>query len=128
MAFTPISPDSIAPPLGLYTHGLEVPGGSKMIVISGQVGNNPDGSVPPDFASQAKNAWSNCQAILAEKGLGLEHVVKINHFLTRSADIPEYATLRPDMLGDARPCSTLLVVAGLAKSEFLIEVEMVAAV
>jgi 2-iminobutanoate/2-iminopropanoate deaminase len=40
------SPDSVAEPFGPYSHAVEVPPGSRMLYISGEVGANPEGIVP----------------------------------------------------------------------------------
>lgn len=121
------NPDTIAPPLGAYSQGVEHPADARVVYLAGQVGIEKDGTVPADFDAQARLAWSNCTAILEAHGMSLADVVKINHFLTRTEDIPAYAEMRPGLLGEARPASTLLVVAGLARPDLLIEVEMVAA-
>jgi len=120
-------PETVAPPLGAYSHAVEIAAGARVMHLAGQVGIAKDGSVPADFRAQAELAWANCVAILVDNGMTLNDVVKINHFITRPDDIPEYAAIRPGLLGDARPASTLLVVAGLARPDLLIEVEMIAA-
>jgi enamine deaminase RidA (YjgF/YER057c/UK114 family) len=58
----------------------------------------------------------------------MKDVVKITHFLTDAKNLPVYNEVRSKFLGEERPCSTLLIVAGLASPHFLIEVEMVAAI
>lgn len=120
-------PDTVAPPLGAYSHAVEIDPGARVMHLAGQVGMAQDGTVPADFKGQAELAWANCIAILKANGMTLDDVVKINHFITRTEDIPEYGTIRPGLLGEARPASTLLVVAGLAAPNLLIEVEMIAA-
>ena len=87
----------------------------------------PDGNVPEDFASQAENAWTNCMRILEHNGMRMKDVVKITHFITDAANLPAYNEVRLKFLGKDKPASTLLIVAGLARPELLIEVEMVAA-
>ena len=47
--------------------------------------------------------------------------------LTRAEDIAAYRQIRDRMLGNVAPASTLMIVAGLAAPELLIEVEGVAA-
>ena len=54
-------------------------------------------------------------------------VVKVTQYLTRAEDIPAYAKVRTQYLGDARPASMLLVVNQLVRPEFLMEVEIIAA-
>ena len=120
-------PETIAPPLGAYAHGVEIPTNSKITFTAGQVGIDPDGNVPGDFVSQAENAWNNCMKILEHNGMRMKDVVKINHFITDPANLPAYNDVRTRYLGKDKPASTLLIVAGLARPDLLIEVEMVAA-
>ncbi len=43
-------PQQIHPPLGAYTHQIEVGGGERLLFMSGQVGMAPDGTVPVNQA------------------------------------------------------------------------------
>ena len=121
-------PETIHPPIGAYAHAIEVPESAKTMFIAGQVGIDVDGNVPADFAAQADLAWRNLMAILEFNGMRMKDVVKITHFLTDAADIPAYNEVRSKYLGEERPASTLLIVAGLARPDLLVEVEMVAAI
>jgi len=121
------NPSAIAAPLGKYTHAIEVADGARWLNISGQVGINPDGQVMDGFEAQCRVAYANLKAILAEAGMGFEDVVKTTVFLTDPATISAYRAIRDEFLGDHRPASTLLIVAGLASPDFLVEVEMTAA-
>ena len=120
-------PEVMQPPLGAYAHGVEVPENAKLTFVAGQVGIDFEGNLPDDFESQARNAWANCVAVLEHNRLRISDVVKITHFLTDPANIPAYSAVRAGFLGENRPTSTLLVVAGLADPKFLVEVEMIAA-
>ena len=121
-------PETIHPPIGAYAHAIEVPASAKTMFIAGQVGIDIDGNVPADFSAQADLAWRNLMAILEFNGMRMKDVVKITHFLTDAADIPAYNEVRAKYLGEERPASTLLIVAGLARPDLLVEVEMVAAI
>ncbi|MDE0058872.1 MAG: RidA family protein [Defluviicoccus sp.] len=121
-------PETIHPPIGAYAHAIEVPDSAKVMFIAGQVGIDVDGNVPADFAAQAELAWQNLMAILEFNGMRMKDVVKITHFLTDAADLPAYNEVRAKYLGEERPASTLLIVAGLARPDLLVEVEMVAAI
>ena len=123
-----IYPETIHPPIGAYAHAIEVPESAKTMFIAGQVGIDIDGNVPADFAAQADLAWRNLMAILEFNGMRMKDVVKITHFLTNPADLPAYNEVRAKYLGEERPASTLLIVAGLARPDLLVEVEMVAAI
>ncbi len=123
-----LTPSTIAPPFGRYAHGIEMPAKGALIVTSGQLGLAADGSVPADVTAQAEICFANCKAILAEAGAGPEHVIRINAYLTRREDFPAYMAARDRFLAEVAqpPASTLLIVTGFTRAEFLVEVEMTA--
>lgn len=121
------NPTGVAAPAGPYSHGVEMPGNARWLYISGQIGIAPDGSLAPDFESQADQCWRNIKTILAAAGMGVENLVKANHFLTRAEDVATYGKVRSRHLGEARPASTMLVISALARPGLLVEVEAIAA-
>jgi enamine deaminase RidA (YjgF/YER057c/UK114 family) len=124
---TQLDPATIAPPVGRYSHGMLVPAGAKLLFISGQIGSRPDGTVPADFAEQARNAWSNLLAILKEGGMSADNLVKTTAYLTRPSDLPAYREVRASVAGEVRPASVLVFVPELANPSWLFEIEAVAA-
>ncbi len=100
---------------------------SKLVFVSGQIPVAPDGTCAKDFATQARQCWRNITAVLAESGMGLGDVVKIQAFVTRNSDLETYRSIRNEMVGSNRPAHTLLVVAGLGRPEWLVELEAAAA-
>ncbi len=120
------NPATIAPPMGAYSNGISRPGGGTWLHIAGQVGVTADGTLAEGLEAQAHAAWHNVLAILANAGMGVADLVKINHYLVRAPDVAAYGAIRAGYLGDARPASTLVVVAALARAEWLVEVDAVA--
>jgi len=121
------NPRSIGAPIGTYSHGIEVPPGARWLYVAGQIGVRPDGSVPATIEEQTEAVWQNILAVLADAGMGIGDVVKITSFLTRHENFPRFAQVRAKFLGSHRPASTLLVISSLARPEFLVEVEAIAA-
>jgi len=121
------NPSSIAAPQGVYSHGIVVPPGSRLLYIAGQIGVRPDRSIGPTIQEQAETVWQNLSAVLAESGMVITDIVKLTTFLTRQENYALFAPVRAKYLGAHRPASTLVVVQSLARPEFLVEVEAVAA-
>ena len=48
-------------------------------------------------------------------------------FLTSRDDLPAFREIRTQIMGDARPASTLVIVSGLAHPDWRIEIEGAAA-
>ncbi|MBL6946480.1 MAG: RidA family protein [Rhodospirillales bacterium] len=118
-----INPSSVHPPVAAYAHAVEVPAQAKRLIVSGQLGLRPDGSLPESAEDQAEQAWRNMLAIFDEAGYQLEDMARLRIYVTDARDLPAIRIVRDRFLGNHRPASTLVVVAGLTKPEFLYEME-----
>ncbi len=123
----PLNPKSIRPPFARYSHGVEVPAGSRLVLCSGQLGVEPDDSVPDNAAGQTERCFRNIAAILGEAGLGLQDIVRVNAYVTAREHLRDYMLVRDRFFAEPPPASTLMVVSGFARPEFLVEVEVIAA-
>lgn len=124
-----LRPAEISPPFARYAHGVECPPGARLVVTSGQLALAPDGTVPEGAEAQARLCFANCAAILTEARMGPSDVIRINAFVTDRAHMQGYMAARDAWLsGVVRlPASTLVIVAGFTRPEFLVEVEVTAA-
>jgi len=126
-----LAPASIRPPFARYAHGVAVPAGWRLLVTSGQLGIGPDERVPDGAEAQARLCFAACAAILAEGGMRPQHTIRINAFVTDRAHMAGYMAARDGWLAevpeDALPASTLVIVSGFTRPEFLVEVEVTAA-
>jgi enamine deaminase RidA (YjgF/YER057c/UK114 family) len=124
-----LMPPAIRAPFARYAHGVEVPPHARLVVTSGQLGIAPDDTVPQDARAQADLCFANCTAILAEAGMTPADVIRINAYVTDRADMPAYMAARDAWLAAVTrlPASTLVIVAGFTRAEFLVEVEVTAA-
>jgi enamine deaminase RidA (YjgF/YER057c/UK114 family) len=121
------NPSTVAPPFGAYSHAIEVPPGARWLYVSGQVGVQPDGTLGADAAAQIEWAFRNLVAVLEAAGMGPADLVRLNQYLTRAEDAPLLRQVKAQVIGDVRPASTLVLVAGLASPDWRVEVEAVAA-
>ena len=113
---------------GKYSLGAEVPQGSRLFYVSGQVGVDSKGKLQAGIDKQVEQVWKNIRQVLKSGGMDFGDVVKVTVFLTDSRFIPAYRTIRDRFFAKAPyPASTLLIVAGLADPGMLVEVEVVAA-
>lgn len=120
------SPPTISPPVGNYSHSVEVPAGTRLLFISGQVPERPDGVVPEGFEAQCEAVWANVLAALAAAGLQPEHLVKVTTYLTDPSQAEANSRIRQACLGEARPALTV-VIARTLDSVWLLEIEAIAA-
>jgi enamine deaminase RidA (YjgF/YER057c/UK114 family) len=123
-----LRPAGIAAPAARYAPGVAVPAGARLVLTSGQLGVRPDGTVPEDATEQARQCLRNILAILAADGMGAEHVLRLSAFVTAREHLGAYMAARDELYrGREPPASTLVIVAGLARPEFLVEIEAIAA-
>lgn len=99
-----------------------------MLYLSGAVGFDEDGNVVgPDIRSQTRQTLENIKRILESLGSSMEKVVKTTVFLTDVADFQEmnevYASYFPK---DAPPARSTVGIAGLARADLVVEIEVIA--
>jgi 2-iminobutanoate/2-iminopropanoate deaminase len=122
-----ISPPTVVRPLSRYAQAVAVPAAFRWLYISGQIGMTPDGTLVAGFEAQARQAWAGVVALLEADGMTIDDLVKVTIYLANAGDLAASRAARDAALGDAEPASTLVIVAGLARPELLIEIEAVAA-
>ena len=109
-------------PASPYSQAVEVTAASRILVISGQVGTEVDGSTPVGIEEQARLVWRNLAAQLAAASMTFDNLVKVTTIIPDPTDIPASRAARAEALGDRRPASTL-IVGGLANPAWKIEIE-----
>ncbi len=122
-----LTPPSIRPPFARYAHAVEVPAGARLLFVSGQLGVGPDDAAPEGAEAQARLCFANIAAILADAGMGPGDIVRLNAYVAGREHLAGYMRARDAAVGDPPPASTLMIVSGFARPEFLVEVEAVAA-
>ena len=122
-----LSPPSIKAPFARYSHGIAVPAGHRFVLTSGQLGVGVNEQIPLNCESQADLCFANIAAILAEDGMTLANVVRINAYVTDRTHMQGYMRSRDRHFPGTPPASTLMIVCGFTKPEFLVEIEVVAA-
>jgi enamine deaminase RidA (YjgF/YER057c/UK114 family) len=106
-----------------------VSAGSQLVFVSGQGGDNPDGSFAPDFATQATAAFRNLGFAIEAAGAKATDVAKITVMIV-GHDMEKLAVMQAAqrvLLGAHHPAATLIPVPCLALPQMLIEVEAVLA-
>ena len=117
------NPRRIVQPASHYSQGVAHSARARRLVISGQIGVRPDGSVAADLEEQMDVAWDNLIEVLREGGMTVADLIKVTSFCTVPGSVAVARKVRQRKLGQAAPASTYLQVAGLASPEFLFEVE-----
>jgi enamine deaminase RidA (YjgF/YER057c/UK114 family) len=117
---------------GAYSPASQADGG-KLFSIAGQLGGLPDGGLPGDGSvfAQTKQSFANLGKVLNGLGLGFADVLRFNTFIVDRASIEEFMPARLEVFAEvypdgAYPPNTLLLVTGLVREEFKVEIEALA--
>lgn len=102
----------------------------NLVFLRGQVGQDLDGRNVGvgDPAAQTEQAMRNVKQLLEEAGSRLEDICKITVYITdRAYRKPVYQTIGRWLKG-VFPVSTGLIVQGLARPEWVMEIDVIAVV
>lgn len=120
------------PPTRGYSQVVDIPSGSHLIILSGQVPLDSTGQLVggTDFRAQAVQVFENLRRALTSRGAGFTDVVKFTFYIR---DVQQNLAIVREVRdryinAAAPPASTLVEVSGLFRPDVLLEVEAMAAV
>lgn len=102
----------------------------NLVFVRGQVGSDFDGNPTGvgDAAAQTEQAMRNVKQLLEEAGSKLEDICRIQVYITdRAYREPVYRVIGKWLKG-VYPVSTGLIVDGLARPEWVMEIEATAVI
>jgi reactive intermediate/imine deaminase len=125
---THINPPALSTPTG-YTH-VVVPARGRLVFLAGQVALDSSGTLvgKGDFKAQTEQVFQNLKSAIEAAGGTMADIVKTNVYVTDSAQLQAYRDVRQKYFPRNPPASTFVQVVRLAREEFLVEVEAIAAI
>lgn len=94
------------------------------ILVSGTAPVEPDGSsTPGDAGAQAERCFDIILAAIAELGGSAADVVRTRMYIVDAADAEAVGRAHGRHFGNVRPAATMVVVAGLLRPEWRVEIE-----
>jgi 2-iminobutanoate/2-iminopropanoate deaminase len=129
MALQFSNPPGVAAPDGQFSQCVLVPSGTALIFISGQVPRDLAGTTvgAGDMTAQAEQVFASLEALLLAHGATFANAIKATIFVTDIARASEVTAVRARYYGAARPASTFVAVSALGDPDWLLEVELIAA-
>jgi enamine deaminase RidA (YjgF/YER057c/UK114 family) len=124
---TAINPTSWSINLGFDQAEL-IEGHQRLLVCSAQDAMDADGNPqhPGDMAAQLELSLDNLQAVLAAADMTLANIVRLNFYTTDVGDLLARFQRVNDRFGDSRYATTVVGVAQLPASEFVVMLEATA--
>jgi enamine deaminase RidA (YjgF/YER057c/UK114 family) len=123
-----LTPRAIVAPFAAYSHAILCEP-VRLLTISGQLGLARGGDVPDGALAQTQICLDNIDHILAEAGMDRRHILRLNAYVTDRSHMQGYMAARDAWLGGIAPppASTLMIVNGFTRAEFVVEIEALAA-
>jgi enamine deaminase RidA (YjgF/YER057c/UK114 family) len=109
-----------------YVHAIEVRGAERLLFVAGTMGLDPTGRPGATLPEQLELIWSNIRTILASAGMTVDNIVRLTSYLRDAAYADANAAARVAALG-GRAVPTTAIVAQTLVSEWLVEIEVIAA-
>jgi enamine deaminase RidA (YjgF/YER057c/UK114 family) len=99
-----------------------------LVFVAGQIGLNPDGSLPPDDATQIENAFVRLRLCLESAGATMADLVElVSYHVGLQNQLAVFCEIKSRHVPAPFPAWTILEVAGLARPGLTIEIKAVAA-
>lgn len=98
------------------------------LYVSGQVGIDPATKqvVEGGIAAQTRQTLDNLKRALALADAGLEHVAKVNVFLTDMSDFAAFNAVYREYFPTTPPSRTTVGTSGLSSPAMVVEIEAIA--
>lgn len=124
-----INPDGLSKN-SAFSQVVTTQGNGKTVYIGGQDAVNAQGEVvgKGDIAEQAEQVMKNLQTALLACGATFDNLVKLCIYVVQGQDLYRGFQVSQKFLGDLKnpPVISVLVVAGLANPDFLVEIDATA--
>lgn len=117
------NPENIHQPVAPYVHQIEVTGPHRWLTLSGQIGMQPDGTIPEDAVAQLKIALENIRKNLKNANMEVRDITKLVFYLVGDMEASQRKEVISDFLGDHLPCTTLIYVVALATPSLKVEID-----
>ena len=109
--------------IGPYSQAVET---SNLICVSGQLPVEPQtGVMEENIKKQTEQSLLNIQAILSERNLSMEHIVKTTVFLQDLKDFADVNAIYSKFFGQTYPARSCVEIARLPK-DARVEIEAIA--
>ena len=112
MSKTAITSPELAPPVGPFSHAIEVGG---FLYFSGQVGQDPTTGkvVEGGIVAETERVFRNLSAVLKTAGKSFEHVARAGVYLTNIGDFGAMNSIYAKHFTQPFPARTTIAVAAL---------------
>lgn len=109
-----------------YAHAVRLTGAEHIVFVSGTMGLDSSGNAPDTLTEQLSLVWENIRRILATAKMGPDNIVRVTSYLRDATFAEKNRDARVAALG-GRPVPTTAIVVQTLESDWLVEIEVIAA-
>lgn len=106
-----------------FAQGIVHRAAAERIVIAGQLGLRPDGTLEDGLPAQMERAWRNVLGVMSAAGFETKHLVRATIYCTVPGQVSVYRAARDEVLEGHLCACTYIEIAGLTSPEHLVEIE-----
>ena len=98
-----------------------------LLVCSGQIGTNPDHSVPESAEDEFRKAWQSVEEVLKEAGLGFEDIIEYTSYhVNLGKNMKAFMKVRDEVLSEPWPAWTAIGISELFIPGARVEIRVIA--
>jgi len=99
----------------------------SLLICSGQIGTNPDYSIPENPDDEFRNAWKAVAGVLNEAGLDVKDIIEYTSYHVHlSKHIQAFMKVRDEVLSEPWPAWTAIGITELAIQGARVEIRVIA--
>ena len=126
-----MSIDTVVPESGKsayeHFHFSQAVKSGSLLVCSGQIGTNPDHSVPESAEDEFRKAWQSVEEVLKEAGLGFEDIIEYTSYhVNLGKNMKAFMKVRDEVLSEPWPAWTAIGISELFIPGARVEIRVIA--
>src|ERR671931_1196907 len=125
-----ITSSKIRQPSGHFSHATMVEARGKLVFISGMTSRRADGTIAGigDIEAQTRQVCENLKAAVEAAGGTMDDICRVDVYVRNMEHFEKIHKVRREYFGAPPPASTMVEVAKMTSSEYLIEISALAVI
>jgi len=124
---TPLHPEGVATPSGVWSPAIVVQNAGRLVFMSGFTSRNPDGTVhgEGDIDAQTRRVCELLRASMQAAGGALRDIVRVDVYVRNIDDFSKIHAVRREFFPVEPPASTMVEVSRMVDPRSLIEINAI---
>lgn len=125
-----IASEKLRTPMGQFSHATAIEARGRMLFISGMTARRADGSIAGigDIEAQTRQVCENLKAAAEAAGGSLADICRVDVYVRNIENFEIIHKVRREYFKAPLPASTMVEVAKLVSSDYLIEISAIAVI